>query len=157
MFIINNNNYIKGVINMNNFKKIGLTALAASLVSVSANAGSMSVFVGRRKCRNITLSVQLVQLSCILALWSCIWIDHGSPAGSLLGSIGNGFVHMIRWFWGTSRDARRITEILPNFLEIVGDCDAVCALIVDQSQCPSHAGQNPKDLCHLWCDNSWRI
>ena len=28
---------------MNNFKKIGLTALAASLVSVSANAGSMSV------------------------------------------------------------------------------------------------------------------
>ena len=28
---------------MNNFKKIGLTALAASLVSVSANAGEMSV------------------------------------------------------------------------------------------------------------------
>ena len=28
---------------MNNFKKIGLTALAASLVSVSANAGAMSV------------------------------------------------------------------------------------------------------------------
>jgi len=28
---------------MNNFKKIGLTALAASLVSVSAHAGEMSV------------------------------------------------------------------------------------------------------------------
>jgi outer membrane protein OmpU len=28
---------------MNNFKKIGLTALAASLVSVSANAGELSV------------------------------------------------------------------------------------------------------------------
>ena len=28
---------------MNNFKKIGLTALAASLVSVSANAGEMTV------------------------------------------------------------------------------------------------------------------
>ena len=28
---------------MNNFKKIGLTALAASLVSVSAQAGEMSV------------------------------------------------------------------------------------------------------------------
>ena len=42
MFIINNNNK-KGVINMN-IKKIGLTALAASLVSVSAaNAGSMSI------------------------------------------------------------------------------------------------------------------
>ena len=41
LFIINNNNY-KGVINMN-IKKIGLTALAASLVSVSANAGEMSV------------------------------------------------------------------------------------------------------------------
>jgi len=35
----------KGVINMN-IKKIGLTALAASLVSVSANAGSMSVSGG---------------------------------------------------------------------------------------------------------------
>jgi outer membrane protein OmpU len=33
----------KGVINMNNFKKIGLTALAASLVSVSANAGSLTI------------------------------------------------------------------------------------------------------------------
>ena len=43
MFIINNNNLIKGVINMNNFKKIGLTALAASLVSVSANAGSLTI------------------------------------------------------------------------------------------------------------------
>ena len=32
----------KGVINMNNFKKIGLTALAGSLVAVSAaNAGEM--------------------------------------------------------------------------------------------------------------------
>ena len=30
---------------MNNFKKIGLTALAASLVSVSAQAGEMSVTV----------------------------------------------------------------------------------------------------------------
>ena len=43
MFIINNNKLNKGVINMNNFKKIGLTALAASLVSVSANAGEMTV------------------------------------------------------------------------------------------------------------------
>ena len=43
LFIINNNNLIKGVINMNNFKKIGLTALAASLVSVSANAGSLTI------------------------------------------------------------------------------------------------------------------
>ena len=31
---------------MNNFKKIGLTALAASLVSVSANAGAISVSGG---------------------------------------------------------------------------------------------------------------
>ena len=44
MFIINNNNY-KGVINMN-IKKIGLTALAASLVSVSAHAGAVSVAGG---------------------------------------------------------------------------------------------------------------
>ena len=44
MFIINNKNY-KGVINMN-IKKIGLTALAASLVSVSAHAGSVSVAGG---------------------------------------------------------------------------------------------------------------
>jgi outer membrane protein OmpU len=43
MFIINNNKLNKGVINMNNFKKIGLTALAASLVSVSANAGSLTI------------------------------------------------------------------------------------------------------------------
>ena len=43
MFIINNNKLNKGVINMNNFKKIGLTALAASLVSVSANAGELSI------------------------------------------------------------------------------------------------------------------
>ena len=28
---------------MNNFKKIGLTALAASLVSVSANAGELTI------------------------------------------------------------------------------------------------------------------
>ena len=42
-FIINNQQKQKGVINMNNFKKIGLTALAASLVSVSANAGEMTV------------------------------------------------------------------------------------------------------------------
>ena len=40
-FIINNNNY-KGVINMN-IKKIGLTALAGSLIATSAFAGSMSV------------------------------------------------------------------------------------------------------------------
>ena len=39
-FIINNNNY-KGVINMN-IKKIGLTALAGSLVATSAYAGSLS-------------------------------------------------------------------------------------------------------------------
>ena len=31
---------------MNNFKKIGMTALAASLVSVSANAGAISVSGG---------------------------------------------------------------------------------------------------------------
>ena len=37
MFIINNNNY-KGVINMNKMKKIGLSALAGSLVAFSANA-----------------------------------------------------------------------------------------------------------------------
>ena len=33
----------KGVINMNNLKKIGLTALSASLVSISANAGTLGV------------------------------------------------------------------------------------------------------------------
>ena len=42
MFIINNNNN-KGVINMNNFKKVGLSALAGSLVAFSANAGEISV------------------------------------------------------------------------------------------------------------------
>ena len=41
MFIINNNKN-KGVINMNNLKKIGLSS-AGSLVAFSANAGSMSV------------------------------------------------------------------------------------------------------------------
>ena len=45
MFIINNNIY-KGVINMNNFKKIGLSALAGSLVAFSANAGEMTVSGG---------------------------------------------------------------------------------------------------------------
>ena len=45
MFIINNNIY-KGVINMNNFKKIGLSALAGSLVAFSANAGDMTVSGG---------------------------------------------------------------------------------------------------------------
>ena len=45
MFIINNKNN-KGVINMNNFKKIGLSALAGSLVAFSANAGEMSVSGG---------------------------------------------------------------------------------------------------------------
>jgi len=43
LFIINNNNLIKGVINMNKLKKIGLSALAGSLVAVSANAGEMAV------------------------------------------------------------------------------------------------------------------
>jgi len=43
MFIINNNNLTKGVINMNNLKKIGLTALAGSLVASSvAVAGELS-------------------------------------------------------------------------------------------------------------------
>jgi outer membrane protein OmpU len=46
MFIINNNINQKGVINMNNFKKIGLTALAGVLVSVSANAAELSVTGG---------------------------------------------------------------------------------------------------------------
>tara|TARA_B110000037_G_scaffold66688_1_gene81081 strand:+ start:1126 stop:2169 length:1044 start_codon:yes stop_codon:yes gene_type:complete len=43
VFIINNNNNNKQRKNMNNFKKIGLTALAASLVSTSVFAGEMSV------------------------------------------------------------------------------------------------------------------
>ena len=46
MFIINNNNLLKGVINMNNLKKVGLTALAGALVSVSANAAELSVTGG---------------------------------------------------------------------------------------------------------------
>lgn len=46
MFIINNNNLLKGVINMNNLKKVGLTALAGALVSVSANAADLSVTGG---------------------------------------------------------------------------------------------------------------
>ena len=40
MFIINNK---KGVFNMNNMKKIGLSALAGSLVAFSANAAEMSI------------------------------------------------------------------------------------------------------------------
>ena len=36
----------KGVINMNNFKKIGLSALAGSLAAFSANAGEMTVSGG---------------------------------------------------------------------------------------------------------------
>ena len=43
MFIINNNNNNKQRKNMNNFKKIGMTALAASLVSTSVFAGEMTV------------------------------------------------------------------------------------------------------------------
>jgi outer membrane protein OmpU len=46
VFIINNNNLLKGVINMNNLKKVGLTALAGALVSVSANAADLSVTGG---------------------------------------------------------------------------------------------------------------
>ena len=42
MFIINNKNN-KGVINMNNFKKVGFSALAGSLVATSAMAGEVSV------------------------------------------------------------------------------------------------------------------
>jgi len=41
MFIINNKN--KGVFNMNNLKKIGLSALAGSLVAVSAQAAEMTI------------------------------------------------------------------------------------------------------------------
>ena len=40
------NEQFKGVINMNNFKKVGLTALAGALVSVSANAAELSVTGG---------------------------------------------------------------------------------------------------------------
>jgi outer membrane protein OmpU len=43
MFIINNNNNNKQRKNMNNIKKIGMTALAASLVSTSVFAGEMAV------------------------------------------------------------------------------------------------------------------
>ena len=43
VFIINNNNNNKQRKNMNNLKKIGLTALAASLVSTSVFAGEVSV------------------------------------------------------------------------------------------------------------------
>ena len=39
-------NTIKGVINMNNFKKIGLSALAGSLVAVSAQAADVSLSGG---------------------------------------------------------------------------------------------------------------
>ena len=46
MFIINNNNLLKGVINMNNLKKVGLTALAGALVSFSANAAELTVTGG---------------------------------------------------------------------------------------------------------------
>ena len=42
MFIINNNNN-KKEITMNNLKKVGLSALAASLVSLSAQAGELTV------------------------------------------------------------------------------------------------------------------
>ena len=43
VFIINNITTNKGVINMNNIKKIGLSALAGSMVAMSAQAGDMSV------------------------------------------------------------------------------------------------------------------
>ena len=46
MFIINNNNNNKQRKNMNNFKKIGMTALAASLVSTSVFAGEVTVSGG---------------------------------------------------------------------------------------------------------------
>ena len=42
LFIINNNNNNKQRKNMNNFKKIGMTALAASLVSTSVFAGELT-------------------------------------------------------------------------------------------------------------------
>jgi len=45
-FIINNQTKIKGVINMNKFKKLGLTALAGSLVATSAYAGEVTVAGG---------------------------------------------------------------------------------------------------------------
>jgi len=43
MFIINNKTKNKGVINMNNLRKIGLSALAGSLATFSVNAADMSV------------------------------------------------------------------------------------------------------------------
>ena len=43
MFIINNKKTIKGVINMNNLRKIGLSALAGSLATFSVNAAELSV------------------------------------------------------------------------------------------------------------------
>ena len=43
MFIINNITNNKGVINMNNLRKIGLSALAGSLATFSVNAADMSV------------------------------------------------------------------------------------------------------------------
>jgi hypothetical protein len=43
VFIINNNNNNKQRKNMNNLKKIGITALAASLVSTSVFAGELTV------------------------------------------------------------------------------------------------------------------
>jgi outer membrane protein OmpU len=46
VFIINNNNNNKQRKNMNNFKKIGMTALAASLVSTSVFAGEVTVSGG---------------------------------------------------------------------------------------------------------------
>ena len=49
---------------MNKFKKIGLTALAASLVSVSANAGELTDLVQRQSLHLVIqeLSEQLVLL-----------------------------------------------------------------------------------------------
>ena len=46
VFIINNNNNNKQRKNMNNFKKIGLSALAGSLAAVSVNAAELSVSGG---------------------------------------------------------------------------------------------------------------
>ena len=43
LFIINNTTKNKGVINMNNLRKIGLSALAGSLATFSVNAADMSV------------------------------------------------------------------------------------------------------------------
>ena len=43
LLILTINKQTKGKVSMNNFKKIGLSALAGSLIAVSAHAGSMSV------------------------------------------------------------------------------------------------------------------